>query len=47
MRKLNIYKVFMAVVLSVCAVLLVFYERDEIHSNAVENVSEAYGGILC
>ena len=30
----------MAVVLSVCAVLLVFYERDEIHSNAVENVSE-------
>ena len=40
MRKLNIYKVLMAVVLSVCAVLLVFYERDEIHSNAVENVSE-------
>ena len=37
MRKLNIYKVLVAIMLSVCMVLLVFYQRDKIKSSADES----------
>lgn len=38
MRKLNICKTLVALILAVSVVLLVFYDRDEIHSSAVESV---------
>ena len=38
MRKLNIYKTLVALILVMSVVLLVFYDRDEIHSSAVEPV---------
>ena len=43
MRKLNICKTLVALILAVSVVLLVFYDRDEIHSSAVESVVQDSG----